>query len=614
MAEARIELTQEVTSSSASSVTVKVTMKFYGNGVSHSNYEETGKITLNGVSKTFSHKFTSSTSAQTMGSASFTIPKAHTSKSYTAKGTFAAGAHTNLSTLEDTISVSVGAKTSYTVSFSANGGSGAPSNQKKWYDETLSLSSTKPSRSGYTFSKWNTNSSGTGTNYSSGGSYTKNASLSLYAKWTANKYTLTYNANGGSVSSTTKSVTYNQAYGTLQTPTRTGYTFNGWNTKKDGSGSTVTANTVCKGNDTIYAQWTEKTATLTYNANGHGTAPSSVTMRYTTKTNAASISASGYVFNGWNTNSAGTGTTYQAGSIIKKANVVPSNKTLYAIWSTAYVNPVISNLEVQRGILENGDFIELSSGNRIKISYTWSAGKDTSGVKSTKNVIKVGDSSIYTETFSAANGDVEKILDNTYDIGVTNTVKVTITDVTSSVSVSKTANIPKGGYQMHFSKTGKQVTFFGLCDDEDDEALDDTDSVIVNGDVYSSAGKLMSASITTGNGTKSSVPSGASNLTNLAEVSLNEKGIYLLLGRVRFASNTSGRRGAAWASNSTGYFYHSLVVGAPANGGATLMQTMAIIEVTSNTAPYKAYLNCYHTAGASNQLDVEYYWRYIKLA
>lgn len=123
----------------------------------------------------------------------------------------------------------------------------------------------------------------------------------------------------------------------------------------------------------------------------------------------------------------------------------------------------------------------------------------------------------------------------------------------------------------------------------------------------------VSASIDTGNGTKSSVPSGASNLTNLAEVSL-EEGVYLLLGRVRFPSNTSGRRGAAWASNSTGYFYHSLVVGAPASGGATLMQTMAILTVTSDTAPYTAYLNCYHTAGASNPLDVEYYWRYIKLA
>lgn len=124
----------------------------------------------------------------------------------------------------------------------------------------------------------------------------------------------------------------------------------------------------------------------------------------------------------------------------------------------------------------------------------------------------------------------------------------------------------------------------------------------------------VSASVDNGSGTKSSVPSGASNLTNLTEVSLDEEGIYLLLGRVRFASNTSGRRGAAWASNSTGYFYHSLVVGAPANGGATLMQTMAIIEVTSNTAPYTAYLNCYHTAGASNPLDIEYYWRYLKLA
>jgi len=73
----------------------------------------------------------------------------------------------------------------YTVSYNSNGGSGAPSSQTKTHDVTLTLSSTTPTRSGFTFSGWNTASNGTGTSYSPGGSYTNNSSVTLYAQWTA---------------------------------------------------------------------------------------------------------------------------------------------------------------------------------------------------------------------------------------------------------------------------------------------------------------------------------------------------------------------------------------------------------------------------------------------
>lgn len=73
----------------------------------------------------------------------------------------------------------------YTVSYNVNGsgGTGAPSSQTKTYGVTLTLSSTTPTRAGYAFNGWNTNSSGTGTNYAAGGSYTANAAVTLYAKW-----------------------------------------------------------------------------------------------------------------------------------------------------------------------------------------------------------------------------------------------------------------------------------------------------------------------------------------------------------------------------------------------------------------------------------------------
>lgn len=95
-----------------------------------------------------------------------------------------------------TVTVTVPKKTSYTVSYNANGGSGAPSSQTKWYGDTLKLSTTKPTRSQYNFTKWNTKADGTGTNYASGANYTTNAKVTLYAQWElAYTYPTISNAN-----------------------------------------------------------------------------------------------------------------------------------------------------------------------------------------------------------------------------------------------------------------------------------------------------------------------------------------------------------------------------------------------------------------------------------
>lgn len=79
--------------------------------------------------------------------------------------------------------VTIPAKTSYPVTYNANGGTGAPSNQIKWYGDALTLSTTVPTRTDYNFLGWNTKEDGTGTNYAAGASYTANAALTLYARW-----------------------------------------------------------------------------------------------------------------------------------------------------------------------------------------------------------------------------------------------------------------------------------------------------------------------------------------------------------------------------------------------------------------------------------------------
>ena len=160
----------------------------------------------------------------------------------------------------------------WTVSYNANGGTGAPSAQTKTYGTTLTLSATTPTRasassgsytvtynanggsvspasataaitSTYTFSTWNTAANGSGTNYNPSGSYTANAAATLYAQWTS---------------------TTSTAAVTLPTPTRSGYTFSGWytassgGTRRGGGGDSFTPSA----NVTLYAQWSAQTSTI----------------------------------------------------------------------------------------------------------------------------------------------------------------------------------------------------------------------------------------------------------------------------------------------------------------------------------------------------------------
>lgn len=78
--------------------------------------------------------------------------------------------------------ITVPALASHTVSFNANGGTGAPGNQTKWYGTILTLSSTKPTRTNYEFLGWSTSSTGI-VDYQPGGQYGADADVTLYAVW-----------------------------------------------------------------------------------------------------------------------------------------------------------------------------------------------------------------------------------------------------------------------------------------------------------------------------------------------------------------------------------------------------------------------------------------------
>ena len=155
-------------------------------------------------------------------------------------------------------SVTIVKKDSYTVTYNANGGSNAPSSQTKWYGEELKLSSTKPTRTGYTFLGWGTSSSATSVKYNAGGSYTDNASDTLYAVWKANTYTIKFDANGGSNAPSSQTKTYGKTLVlTTDKPTRTNYNFEGWGLSSNTSTVTYNAggNYTKNASDTLYAVW-----------------------------------------------------------------------------------------------------------------------------------------------------------------------------------------------------------------------------------------------------------------------------------------------------------------------------------------------------------------------
>ena len=154
-------------------------------------------------------------------------------------------------------SVSVPAWTSYTISYNANGGSGAPSSQTKWKDQTLTLSSTRPTRTGYSFKGWATSASGA-VAYAAGASYTANAGATLYAVWQANAYTVSFDANGGTGAPGNQTKYYDTTLKLSSVkPTRTNYNFLGWGTSANATTVTYTAggNYTANAAVTLYAVW-----------------------------------------------------------------------------------------------------------------------------------------------------------------------------------------------------------------------------------------------------------------------------------------------------------------------------------------------------------------------
>ena len=198
------------------------------------------------------------------------------------------------------------------------------------------------------------------------------------------RHQITFNANGGSVSTSGKEVMEGEPYGTLPTPSRTGYTFNGWYTSSEG-GSRVTEDTTVtiSGNQTLYAHWTPISYTLSYNSYGGDVTPQSQT-GYSLTISSTVPAMFGYDFQGWNTFSQASYATYFPGGTI----TLNANTTLYAIWKasdTISSGSLPSNKTVNMNVVDADRYLKFSPRETGNYTFYSSGSFDTVGTLFSSN-------------------------------------------------------------------------------------------------------------------------------------------------------------------------------------------------------------------------------------
>jgi uncharacterized repeat protein (TIGR02543 family) len=271
------------------------------------------------------------------------------------------------------------------VSFNSEGGTGVA--DVSGLDGTTIALPGAPTRAGYSFAGWFLAASG-GTPLTS--PYTLGGSTTLFAQWTANPTdTVSFNSEGGTGVADVSGLD-GTTIALPGAPTRAGYSFAGWNTAADGSGTAYApgASYLLTGSGTLYAQWTANgTNTISFDANGGtGSAGAVSGLNGTTVTlpGGSGLSRAGYAFTGWNTAADGSGTAYAPGA----SYLLTGSGTLYAQWTANGTDTVSFNSNGGTGSAgaasgPYGSTVILASGSglsRAGYSFTgWNTKADGSG-------------------------------------------------------------------------------------------------------------------------------------------------------------------------------------------------------------------------------------------
>lgn len=373
------------------------------------------------------------------------------------------------------------AATTYTVSYNkGTNGTGTNTTATKTHGVALTLKDAIFTRSGYYQSGWATSDGGSQA-YALSASYTANAAVTLYPVWTAYQLTVQYNANGGTITTGTGTTRFRVSNNIVQRSTDSGSTWSNltitgtietteinlhnitstsgtydsgvlrtgyhvvnnaeFNTKADGTGNDIAedtgstnpatvyringnANLTANKTITLYVKWVKDTYTISYNANGHGTAPSSQTKTYgtaltlqsfisnvngTTSTvtitgdnrNGDSWSGSNgsatwrpvYSQNSWNTKSDGSGTSYGSAA----SYTANAAATMYAQWTTTNTGLTY--------VLPTGTPVKNNTTtNTLTVSYNANGGSSTPSSQTSSKTVTYSFKGWYT----AASGGTQR--------------------------------------------------------------------------------------------------------------------------------------------------------------------------------------------------------------
>ena len=243
-------------------------------------------------------------------------------------------------------------QTTYSVTYDANGATSgsSPTDANSPYAKNTSVTVLGNTgnliKTGHTFNGWNTQEDGKGTAYAAGDEFTITDNTTLYAQWTANTYTISFDMKGGTDGTESIDATYGKIMPDITKPTRIGYTFGGYWTHEDGtgtqyynqSGGAYSNKKWDQATDaTLYAKWTANKYMVKFNGNGNtGGSMSDQSFTYDTPQNLTTnaFTRTGYTFKGWNTNKSGNGTPYTDGQEVNNLSSTSGGQiTLYAQWT-----------------------------------------------------------------------------------------------------------------------------------------------------------------------------------------------------------------------------------------------------------------------------------------
>lgn len=265
----------------------------------------------------------------------------------------------------------------YTVIFNANDGTGTTTTQSLYSNTPQALTANPFTRTNYAFLGWNTKPNGCGDDYVNGETVNNLGDVTLYAQWHA-PYLISFESNGGTGAMADQIIIWNSTQQlTANTFTRTGFTFTGWNTKADGSGTSYTdEQSITNLEDmTLFAQWQTAIYSITYNLNG-GSNSSSNPATYTIESDAITLAEPtrfGFIFAGW---------TFEGQDEPTKnvtiANGSHGDKTYTAHWT---LDPIVTiTAETGNAALFDGHILTGTGGTNTHVTIADGATVTLSGV------------------------------------------------------------------------------------------------------------------------------------------------------------------------------------------------------------------------------------------